>query len=63
LCWGGEKREEKRGDKNMPGESSTLEKNGVCYGGVRETFINKVAFEQRVTHMGRLRFLGQKNSL
>lgn len=35
-----------------------LRKNGVCYVGVRETFINKVAFEQRMTHMGRLRFLG-----
>lgn len=54
---------EERGDKNTPEESSTLERNGIGHGGVRETFISKVAFEQRVTHMGRLRFLGWKNSL
>lgn len=51
------------GRTRTPEESSTLEKNRVCYVGVRETFINKVAFEQRMTHMGRLRFRGQKNSV
>lgn len=51
------------GRTKTPEESSTLEKNRVCYVGVRETFINKVAFEQRMTHMGRLKFIGQKNSV
>lgn len=38
-------RKEKRGNKNTPEDSSILEKNGVCYVGVREPFINKVAYK------------------
>lgn len=57
VCVGVGKKE-KRVTRTHQKKVPLLRKNGVCYIGVREIFINKVAFEQRMTHMGRLRFLG-----